>query len=175
MAPLLHCDSALPQPILPVMGDSEHFRLLFWRAFIPLFALPVLGGFFAASPVVEGWTWRTWTIAAVPVGVAIAAYLFRAWLRSDVILDERGLTLYATSGLQTWSYEKLLKVKQIGKYRVRMCFDPDIPETHMHVSIDLVDSDGFVDAILDWYAETLGHELPELHPEPAAQDEQQAA
>ena len=157
------------------MGDSEHFRLLFWRAFVPLFALPVLGGFFAASPVVEGWTWQTWTIAAVPVAIAIAVYLLRAWSRSDVVLDDRGLTLYATSGLQTWPYEKLLKVKQVGKYRVRMCFDPDIPETHMHVSVDLVDSDGFTDAILDWYAASVGHELVESHPEPGAQDEQAAA
>jgi hypothetical protein len=162
------------RPILTVMNDSEHFRLLFWRTFIPLFALPVFGGFIAVSPVVEGWTWRSWTIAGAVVGGAVALYLLRAWLRSDVILDERGLTLYATSGLQTWPYEKLLKVKQVGKYRVRMCFDPDIPETHMHITVDLFDSDGFADALLDRYAEAMGHELPELHPEPAA-DEQAAA
>ena len=102
------------------MDDSEHFRLLLWRTLIPLFALPVLGGFFAASPVVDGWGWRGWTIAGAVVDVAVAIYLLRAWLRSDVILDDRGLTLYATSGLQTWPYEKLLKIKQTGKYRVRI-------------------------------------------------------
>ena len=157
------------------MNDSEHFRLLFWRAFVPLFALPVLGGFLAASPIADGWRWRNWAIAGVVVGVAIAGYLLRSWLRSDVTLDERGMTLYASSGLQTWPYEKLLKVKQIGKYRARMCFDPDIPETHMHVSVDLFDSDGFVDALLDRYAEATGHELPDLHPEAETTDEQQAA
>jgi hypothetical protein len=58
-----------------------------------------------------------------------------------------------------------------------MCFDPDIPETHMHISVDLFDSDGFVDALLDRYAQAMGHELPELHtqPEAEAQDEEQAA
>lgn len=162
------------RPILTVMNDSEHFRLLFWRTFIPLFALPVFGGFIAASPVVEGWTWRSWSIAGAVIGGAIALYVLRAWLRSDVILDQRGLTLYATSGLQTWPYEKLLKVKQVGKYRVRMCFDPGIPETHMHITVDLFDSDGFADALLDRYADATGYELRELHPEPAA-DEQAAA
>ena len=43
-----------------------------------------------------------------------------------------------------------------------MCFDPDIPDTHMHITVDLIDSDGFVDALLDRYAESTGHELPEL-------------
>ena len=145
------------------MNDAEHFRLLLWRTLIPLLILPVFAGFIAASPIVDGWTWRTWAIASAPVGLAFAAYFVRAWLRSDVILDERSLTLYATSGLQTWPYAKLLKVKQVGKYRVRMCFDPDIPETHMHITVDLIDSDGFVDALLDRYAEAMGHELPELH------------
>lgn len=155
------------------MNDAEHFRLLLWRTLIPLLILPVFAGFIAASPIVEGWTWRNWAIASVPVGLAFAAYFVRAWLRSDIILDERGLTLYATSGLQTWPYAKLLKVKQAGKYRVRMCFDPDIPETHMHVTVDLIDSDGFADAILDRYAEVMGHELPEPHP--AATPDEQAA
>jgi hypothetical protein len=127
----------------------------------------------AASPIVEGWTWRNWAIASAPINLAFAACVVRAWLRSDVILDDRGLTLYATSGLQTWPYAKLLKVKQAGKYRVRMCFDPDIPETHMHITVDLIDSNGFVDAILDRYAAAMGHELPELHP--AATPDEQAA
>jgi hypothetical protein len=148
-----------------MMNDSEHFRLLLWRTLVPLFALPVFGGFIAASPVVDGWTWRGWTIAGAVVGAGVAVYLLRSWLRSDVVLDERGMTLYATSGLQTWPYNKLLKIKQTGKYRVRMCFDPDIPETHMHITVDLFDSDGFVDALLDRYAAATGHELPELHPE----------
>ena len=156
------------------MNDSEHFRLLLWRTLIPLLTLPVFGGFIAASPIVDGWTWRGWTIAGAVVGAAVALYLLRAWLRSDVVLDDRGLTLYATSGLQTWPYDKLLKVKQTGKYRVRMCFDPDIPETHMHITVDLLDSDGFVEALLDRYAESTGHDLPELHVEATAPEEQAA-
>ena len=43
-------------------------------------------------------------------------------------------------------------MKQIGKYRVRMCFDPDIPDKHMHMTLDLWHSDDFVDGLLDWYA-----------------------
>lgn len=158
-----------------MMDDREHFRLLFWRTFIPLFALPVFGGFIAASPIVDGWTWRNWVIASIPVAAGIAVYLYRAWRKSDVILDERGLTLYATDGLQTWPYDKLLKVKQVGRYRVRMCFDPDIPETHMHVTVDLIDSDGFTDALLDRYAEAIGHELPELHPVAETEPDELAA
>ena len=45
----------------------------------------------------------------------------------------------------------------------------------MHVSVDLFDSDGFVDALLDRYEEATGHELPDLHPEVETPDEQQAA
>ena len=43
-----------------------------------------------------------------------------------------------------------------------MCYDPDIPDKHMHVTVDLFDSDGFVDALLDRYAESQGHWLPEM-------------
>lgn len=162
------------------MDDRETFRLLFWRACIPLFALPVLAGFFAASPAVEGWTWRTWVVAAIPVGAGIAFYFYRTWRRSDVVLDDAGMTLYLSAGRQTWPFEKLLKVKQIGKYRVRMCWDPDIPDTHMHISIDLVRSDAFVDALLDWYEGAVGHELVDEHAEADravddTQDEHQAA
>jgi hypothetical protein len=71
------------------------------------------------------------------------------------------MTLYLAEGLATWPYEKLLKVKQIGRYRVRMCFDPDIPEKHMHISIDLFHSDAFVEELLYRYQERTGHELPQ--------------
>jgi len=49
-----------------------------------------------------------------------------------------------------------------------MCFDPDIPDKHMHVTVDLFSSDRFVDALLDRYAETQGHELPEPEEHAAA-------
>jgi hypothetical protein len=79
-----------------------------------------------------------------------------------VLLDDEGMTLYVGGTLEAWPYRKLLKVKQIGKYRAKMCYDPDIPDKHMHISVDLFDSDGFVDALLDRYALAMGHELPEL-------------
>jgi hypothetical protein len=137
--------------------EPERFRLFFWQKFIPLLALPILGFMAALSPAVQSWGPTGWTIAGVVVGLAIAAYLANAWLRSLVSLDAEGLTL---PGGDVYPHAKLLKVKQMGQYRARMCYDPDIPDKHMHVTLDLVDADGFVDALLDWYAETAGHELP---------------
>jgi hypothetical protein len=148
--------------------ETLHFRILFWQKFVPLFALPVLAMFIVASPVTDGWSRTMWIVAGGLVGAAIARYLWRVWQTSDVRLDATGLTLYGSSGRQTWPYEKLLKVKQVGKYRVRMCFDPDIPDNHMHITIDLFDSDGFVDALLDRYEDAQGHELPELESHDAA-------
>jgi hypothetical protein len=144
------------------MDTVDHFRILFWQKFAPLFALPVFALVLRFSPITAGWSRTGWEIAGVVVGLAVAAYLLDAWLKSDVRLDDAGVTLYLGRQKETWPYEKLLKVKQIGGYRVRMCFDPDIPDKHMHISVDLFDSNGFVDALLDRYAESQGHDLPEL-------------
>ena len=148
--------------------ETLHFRIFFWQKFTPLVALPVFALFFAVSPVGRGWSPVAWSVAGGIVGLAVAFYLWRAWRRSDTQLDAVGLTLYGSAGKMSWPYAKLLKVKQAGKYRVRMCFDPDIPDKHMHVTVDLFSSDRFVDALLDRYAETQGHELPELEGHAAA-------
>jgi len=154
------------------MDTVDHFRIFFWQKFAPLFALPVFALILWFSPITAGWDRTGWEIAGGVVGLAIAAYLLDAWLKSDVRLDDAGVTLYFGRRKETWPYEKLLKVKQIGQYRVRMCFDPDIPDKHMHISVDLFNSNGFVDALLDRYAEAQGHWLPEL---PSHDDEGAAA
>ena len=111
------------------------------------------------TPFTQGWSPRTWAIVGGAVGGAIAFYLVRQWRRSAVRLNSAGLTLYLGGRLETWPHEKLLKVKDIGRFRARMCYDPDIPDKHMHISFDLFNRDSFVDALLDWYLETTGNEL----------------
>ena len=148
--------------------ETLRFRILFWQKLVPLLALPVFAGFFVISPVTEGWSRTAWYVAGGMVAAAIAVYLWMAWRVSSVQLDAVGLTLRGTSGIETWPYAKLLKVKQTGAFRVRMCFDPDIPDKHMHITFDLVDSNRFVDTLLDRYEETTGHELPVLESHEAA-------
>jgi hypothetical protein len=142
-------------------SKRDQFRIMFWQKVAPLLALPVFGLFIVVSPLVDGWSTRTWIIAGAIAGAAVFAYLLAAWMRSGVLLDGRGLTFHGTGGRQTWGHEKLLKIKQIGKFRVRMCYDPGIEGKHMHISFDLFDSDGFSAALLDWYERTTGRELSE--------------
>jgi len=151
------------------MESVDHFRIFFWQKFAPLFVLPVLAGFLAISPATEGWGRTGWSILGGVVGFGIALYFADAWRTSDVQLDDAGMTLHIGRQKQSWPYEKLLKVKQIGNYRVRMCWDSGIPGTHMHISVDLFDSNGFVDALLDRYAESQGRWLPEL---PSQEDQE---
>jgi hypothetical protein len=148
--------------------ETLRFRILLWQKIVPLLALPVFGLFFVVSPVTEGWSRTAWYVAGGAVGAAVAVYLWLAWRVSSVQLDDVGLTLSGSSGRETWPYEKLIKVKQTGAFRVRMCFDPDIPDKHMHITFDLVDSNRFVDTLLDRYAERAGHELPSLEAQDAA-------
>ena len=142
-----------------------HFRILFWQKLAPLLVLPVFAGLFLISPVTEGWSRTAWYVAGGVVAAGIVLYVLNAWRVSGIRLDDVGLTLRGASGRQTWPYEKLLKVRLIGGYRVRMCFDPDIPDQpdqHMHITFDLVNPDRFVDALLDRYEATTGHELLSL-------------
>ncbi len=148
--------------------ETLHFRIFFWQKFVPLLALPVFGLLFAVSPVTAGWSQTAWAVAGAGVAAVIGWYLWNAWRTSGVQLDATGLTLFVGPARETWPYEKLLKIKQAGKYRVRMCFDPDIPDKHMHITVDLFDSDGFVDALLDRYEDTQGHDLPDLENHAAA-------
>jgi hypothetical protein len=139
------------------------FRIFFWQKVVPLLALPVLGGFIAISPVVDGWSQTTWLIAGSVIVAGILTYLAVHWQRSAVILDQGGMRFYGVGGWQTWPHEKLLKIKLVGKFRARMCYDPGIENKHMHITFDLFDSRGFEDALLGWYEETTGRsELPEL-------------
>lgn len=142
--------------------ETLHFRIFFWQKFIPLLGAGALAAVVLVSPVTQDWSVTTWQIAGGVAGGAAAYYLFNAWRRSDVRLDETGLTVYIGATLETWPYDKLLKVRQMGQYRVKMCFDPDVPDKHMHITLDIFGSGRFVDALLDRYADTQGHELPEL-------------
>ncbi len=153
--------------------ETLHFRIFFWQKMVPLLFLPIPVLLVAISPIGQSWGRMQWTAVLSPLGLAVIGYVALAWLRADVRLDGSGMTLCLPGGWQRWPYEKLLKVRQIGRYRVRMCFDPDLseqPELHMHITADFIDSDGFVDALLDRYAETQGHELPaaDEHSEAAA-------
>ena len=148
--------------------EPLHFRIFFWQKLAPLFALPVFAMFIIVSPVTDGWSQTAWTVVGGLAGAAIAAYLWRAWRTSDVQLGATGMTLYLSSGKQTWPYAKLLKVKQVGQYRVRMCLSGMSGSKHMRITVDLFDSDGFVDELLDRYEDTQGHELPDLDTQDAA-------
>ncbi len=142
-------------------SERLQFRIFFWQKFVPLLALPILGLFVAVSPLVDGWSQTMWYIAAGALGSAIGVYLVMAWLRSAVVLDEDGMTYIGQGKPVTWAHEKLINVKQMGKYRVRMCYDPGTPGLHMHITFDLFDADGFTDALLEWYESATGRELPE--------------
>ncbi|MEX2246567.1 MAG: hypothetical protein WEC75_07760 [Dehalococcoidia bacterium] len=148
--------------------DTQVFRILLWQKLIPVAWLPFLAGLWAISPIGRTWPAATWIIAGVAVGGGVLLYFGAAWLRSAIILDDRGMTLWLRGEQQTWPYEKLIKVKGIGRYRARMCWDPDVPDMHRHISIDLFGRDRFMDTLLDRYEETTGRELPELEHEKAA-------
>jgi len=146
--------------------------MLIWQRFMPLPAISVLGLMLFASPVGQSWSATVWIVIGSVVAVAYGLFVFDGWRKSTVVLDDDGMTVRLPDGVQTWPFEKLIKVRQIGRYRVRMCWDPDIPNKHMHISLDMWNSDGFAEALVDWYAETTGHELPEAeephHEEQAA-------
>lgn len=142
------------------MEQVEHFRMFFWQKFIPLLALPVLGAPLAISPLASGWSRTTWIAVGALVAAGICVYFVNVWRKSDVVLDDAGVTLYIDNALELWPYEKLIGVKQVGQYRVRMCYDVDRDDgQHLHISVDFWDSDGFTDALLDHYAASRGHEL----------------
>ena len=150
------------------MMEPERFRLLIWMKLLPLLGLPVPGLFLAISPVSDGWGASTWYALGAIAAIGAAAYAWRTWSRSVVLLDDDGMTLHLPGGVQTWPYEKLLKYRRIGKYRVRMCFDPgrpDAPHLHMHISADFTDAQRFVDALLDHYADAMAHEFTPIEDE----------
>ena len=111
--------------------------------------------------------------AAVILGtacvVAAGIYLLRAWQRSPVLLDERGVTLFALNAWRSWPFEHLEAVKRIGRWHVRLCFGSPAPgEPHEHIDTQLLRADDFADALADWYERTQGHPLPASQDQPAA-------
>ena len=147
--------------------EKLHFHMFSWQELLPMIALPAAGVIVFRSPVGAGWSGSVWLIVIAVALVAAAAYGLRIWRRGDVQLDDDGMTLHLFGTQQTWPYEKLWQVKQVGKYRVRMCFDPELEDkhAHMHITIDIFGADAFVDALLDGYEDLMGHELPPLEPE----------
>ena len=161
-------------PITLVM-KTRRYRIFLWQTLIPLLVLPVFAAFLIVSPVARDWDATRWTVIGCVVAGGALAYLWNAWRNADLTLNERGVAVWVGKEQQTWPYEKLLKIKQTGKYRVRLCFDPDIPDKHMHVTADLFHADDFVDELLDRYEEVTGHELPELPDHEQSQEEDRAA
>jgi hypothetical protein len=141
--------------------ERRVFRIFFWQKLTPFAALPVFAIMFMASPIDDGWSRQTWLTAGGIFAAIVAFYLAMQWRNSDVVLDDDGLHYHVAGGRQTWPYEKLLNVRQIGKYRVKLCFDPDIPDKHWHVTFDLFNSDAFVDEMMDRYEAVTGEILPD--------------
>jgi hypothetical protein len=142
--------------------EPERFRTFFLHRLAPFLGLAIPALLFWLSPVGQSWPQASWIALGALAGAAAIAYTAMLWLRGVVLLDERGVTLRVPSGTQTLPYDTLLKVKQIGRYRVRMCFATDDPDVHRHISVDVWDSDGLADALIDWTCEMTGHEL--THP-----------
>jgi hypothetical protein len=148
---------------------DEHFRLLFWQQLVPLLGIPVFGTAVVRAPVTAGWSMTTWTVAGVLAGGALAVYLVRVWQHAKIVLDADGLRLYLEGHPVTWPWQDLLAIKQVGRYRVRMCYDVGREDgQHTHISIDVTDSDSFTDAMLDRYALSQGEELDSRDPEARA-------
>lgn len=149
--------------------SDEQFRMLFWQKLLPLLGVAVFGTLVVRAPVTAGWSLTTWSVGGALVGAAIAVYLLRAWQQAKVVLNADGLCLYLGGRSVTWPWQDLLRIKQVGRYRVRMCYDVGRDDgQHTHISIDLTDSDAFTDAMLDRYALAQGEELDDEHEAQAA-------
>lgn len=136
------------------------FRVLFLRQLVPLVGVALFGALLFTAPITATWGQTRWGVLGAIVTVAIVRYMSDVWRKAAVLLNEDGLRIYAGRTPQFWPYEKLLKVKQVGRYRVRMCFDiPNDDNTHRHLTADLWRSDAFAAALLDRYAAHQGEEL----------------
>ncbi|MDP9237560.1 MAG: hypothetical protein M3P30_09230 [Chloroflexota bacterium] len=139
---------------------DEQFRTLLWQKLVPLLGVPVFGALLVRAPITAGWSLTTWSVLGALVSAAIAIYLLRAWQQAKIVLNAEGLRMYVAGRAVIWPWQDLLNVKQVGRYRVRMCYDVGRDDgTHTHISIDLTDSDAFTDAMLDRYALSQGEEL----------------
>ena len=98
--------------------------------------------------------------------VALIAYFANAIRKAQITLDTDGLTVWRGGGRRTYEWSDLKTVRQIGQYRVRMCFHG---EAHDHVAVDVLDSEGFLEAVVDWHQQSVGGELKVNEPyEPEA-------
>lgn len=145
------------------MMGRERFRIFIWQKVVPLAGVPVFVLLLTIWPVTGSWSRAQWTAVAVAGGLAIGAYLLSAWRRATVTLDEEGVTLFHEGTVQTWPWEKLLGVRQYGRYRVRLCVDAGGPAAHQHISVDMWRADAFADALDDWYEERTGRALGDPH------------
>lgn len=151
-------------PILPVM-ERRVFRIFFWQRLRTVFVLPFFAAILYFSPITSGWGGRGWAIAGAITAAGVVLYLWSAWRKSAVSLDEAGFNIDLPGGPQTWPYAKLINVRQFGAYRVKMCWDPGQAGKHYHITVDLMNSTGFVEELLARYEQTTGEELmePEEH------------
>ena len=144
----------------------EHFRAFIWREIASLVGLPVLILLLWFAPVTSDWSRMQWLLLAAGGVLALIAYFANAMRKADIKLDADGLTLWRGGVRRTYGWRDLKTVRQIGQYRVRMCFHG---EEHDHVAVDVLNSEGFLDAVVDWHQETIGGELKVNEPyEPEA-------
>ena len=144
----------------------EHFRGFIWREIASLVALPVFAVLLWVAPVTQGWSLLQWALVGAAAGLALVAYVGRAFKRARITLDDEGVTLWRNGAWRSYAWEDLKTVRQIGAYRVRMCFHG---EEHDHVAVDVLNSEAFLEAVVDWHEETIGGELKVNEPyEPEA-------
>jgi hypothetical protein len=141
------------------MERPQRFRAFLWQKFVVLPALLFLAGLVYISPTGQEWSWVTWALVLTGLVVGTLAYIGASGMRFYAQLDDDGVTIHSANGEQTYAYAKILRVKEVGKYRARLCVDIDEPDKHRHVSFDLLNRDGFVDALLDRYEDATGGEL----------------
>jgi hypothetical protein len=134
----------------------EHFRAFIWREIASLAGIPVLAFMLWLAPVTSSWSTLQWLLLAGAGAVALAAYFANALRKADITLDDEGLTLWRGRIRRTYAWADLKTVRQIGRYRVRMCFNG---EEHEHVAVDVLTPEAFLEAVVDWHQETIGGEL----------------
>jgi hypothetical protein len=134
----------------------EYFRGFIWREIASLVALPVFAFMLWMAPVTDSWSLLQWTLLAAAAAACVAAYVARALARARITLDDHGVTLWQVGSWRTHAWADLRTIRQIGAYRVRMCFHGD---AHEHVAVDVLRSDAFLEAVVDWHEQLIGTEL----------------
>jgi hypothetical protein len=149
------------------MEAPAYFRVFFWQKIRTMFSLPVIVAMLIYAPFSNGWPLATWVFVGVIITVAYTWYLVQTWRRSDVVLDDEGVTLFHEGSWQSWPYAALNDVRRSGRFRVRMYFNMG-QEDRERVPTDLLNADDFVDELLDRYEASQGHPLPDEGSTPAA-------